>query len=205
MVLTRAGWPAIGGVAVVVGGLLWAVKGAGLMTVGWEPPHAFELAMSLFPFGSVALHHRLPAPRPRIAVAGLVVAWLAVAAALVALTGLLFGPEQWVPTRDAITPLTPFLTLAPLGAAVSLLLVGVVVRRSGVLPGRWRLYPLVLGVAMYPLLAVSGVLEDTVKPLFELPTFLVGCAWVVLGVVLLRSSRGSPSPAGSPPPPDNRE
>jgi hypothetical protein len=205
MVLRRLGWPVVGATAAALGGLLWAVKAGGLMTMGREPPHAFESALVLFPLASLGLYHRLPEPRPRSAVIGAGIAWIGVVAALGALAGLLFGPEGWVPTGDTVTVLTPFLTLSPLGAAISLLLVGLAVRRSGVLPRGWRLLPVVLAVGMYPGIGVSGALEHVAKRLFELPTLVVGCAWAGLGILMLRSSRRSPSPAGPSLAADNRD
>ena len=55
-------------------------------------------------------------------------------------------------------PDTPFITLAALGASLGLL-VGVVIRRTAWLPGRWAVLPMFLALTAIPLVAFSVVLQ----------------------------------------------
>lgn len=68
--------------------------------------------------------------------------------------------------------------LATLG---SLLLLGVAVRRAGLLPRPWDLLPLALGALTFPLLAIAGAFAGVNERLLEVPVVIVGAAWVALG------------------------
>ena len=68
--------------------------------------------------------------------------------------------------------------LATLG---SLLLLGVAVRRAGMLPRPWDLLPLALGAFTFPLIAIAGLLEGLNERLLEVPVIIVEAAWVALG------------------------
>ena len=49
----------IGGLAAMVGGLLWVVKGGAILLTGQQPPVVFEAALPLFALGLLGLHARL--------------------------------------------------------------------------------------------------------------------------------------------------
>lgn len=95
----------------MVGGLLWVVKGAAIIATRMQPPVVFEVAPLFFAFAVVGLYDHLAVPRPHLAVAGLAVAWVAEAAALVAVVGQYLGPADWTPTATSVTLLTPFITV----------------------------------------------------------------------------------------------
>jgi hypothetical protein len=49
----------LGGLAAMVGGLLWVVKSGSILITSQQPPVAFEAAMPLFAVGLLGLHARL--------------------------------------------------------------------------------------------------------------------------------------------------
>jgi hypothetical protein len=82
---------------------------------------------------------------------------------------------------------TPWITLSALGTLVSLVLLGVPVRRAGALPGWRRNLPLLIGVGALPVLAVAGLLELLRTHLVEVSTVVTGLGWLALGVALARA------------------
>ncbi|GAA2470838.1 hypothetical protein [Terrabacter carboxydivorans] len=175
-----------GAIAAMLGGLFWAMKATGLMVARYQPPVVYEIAPIFFAFAVIGLHASLGASRSRLARAGLVLAGIAELCAVVAALGQFLGPADWIPTGDTVTVLTPFITLSMLGSVAGLLLVGLVVRRTAALPGRWAGYPLALAISVIPLIASSAVFQAIHPRLFELPTLVVGLGWIVLGAVMAR-------------------
>jgi hypothetical protein len=49
----------LGGLAAMVGGLLWVVKSGSILITSQQPPVDFEAAMPLFAVGLLGLHARL--------------------------------------------------------------------------------------------------------------------------------------------------
>lgn len=178
-----------GGLAAVVGGVFWAMKATGLMVAGVQPPVVYEIAPVFFPVAVLGLYASLDERRSRLARAGLVVAGVAELCALVSVLGLYLGPAEWTPAGDTVTVLTPFIALSALGSIVGVLLVGVVVRRTAALPGRWKDYPVILAASVIPLIASSAFFQALNPRLFELPTLLIGLEWMALGVVVARAGR----------------
>jgi hypothetical protein len=117
------------------------------------------VAALLFPVAVMGLFAPLDAPRPRLAVVGLVIACCAQLAGVVSVLGLFLGPPEWAPTGSTVTVLTPFITLAALGSLAGLLLVGIVIRRTDSLPGRWAALPIVLALTAVPLIMFSPALQ----------------------------------------------
>jgi hypothetical protein len=74
--------------------------------------------------------------------------------------------------------------MSALGVIVALLLVGIVIRRTASLPGRWKGYPMVLAISVIPLIASSALFKAINPRLFELPTLVIGLEWIVLGAVM---------------------
>lgn len=181
-----------GAVSSMLGGLFWAVKATGLMVARYQPPVVYEIAPIFFAFAVIGLHALVGTSRSRLARAGLVLAAAAELCAVVAALGQFLGPADWIPTGDTVTVLTPFITLSMLGLVAGLLLVGIVVRRTAALPGRWAGYPLSLAISVLPLIASSAVFQAIHPRLFELPTLVVGLGWIVLGAVMARRSPSRP-------------
>ena len=170
-----------GGLAAMLGGVLWVFKGGAIILTGEQPPLLFEAAPPLFAAGLVGLHARLGGRGGRLGRTGLLLAYAALASALVALVGLTLGPAGWVPKEDSVTPLTPFIVLAGFGPFVGLVLLGIATLRVKAMPAPFSALPLVMGVGAVPLMLVGGVLELVSERLFELPIVLLGLAWVLLG------------------------
>lgn len=112
---------------------------------------------------------------------GLLLAYAALASALVVLIGGTLAPAGWVPNEESVTPLTPFIVLAGLGPFVGLVLLGIATFRVKAMPTPWSAFPLVMGVSAVPLMVVGGILELVNERLLELPIVLLGLAWVLLG------------------------
>lgn len=180
---------ALGSLCALVGGLCWVVKGSWILVTGWQPRVIYEVAPLFFPVAAGALFV-LPGVKSRLATAGLVVASIAELAAFVSVLGLYFGPPEWQPTANTFTVLSPWIALSALGIFVSLVLLGVPVRRARALPGWRRNLPLLIGVGAIPVLAVDGLLEQMRTHLLEVSTVVIGLGWVALSAALRR-----PAPA----------
>jgi hypothetical protein len=169
----------------MVGGLFWAMKATGLMVAGVQPPVVYEIAPVFFPIVVFGLYGLLDGHRSRLARAGVALAGIAELCAIVSVLGQYLGPAEWTPTADTVTVLTPFIALSALGGVVALLLVGIVIRRTASLPGRWKGYPMYLAISVIPLIASSALFQAINPRLFELPTLVIGLEWIVLGAVML--------------------
>jgi hypothetical protein len=165
----------------MLGGVMWVGKGGAIMLTGEQPPVLFSAAMPLFAVGLVGLHARLGGRGGRLGRAGLLLAYAALASALVVLVGSTLAPAGWVPDEDSVTPLTPFIVLAGFGPFVGLVLLGIATLRARAIPAPWSALPLVMGAGAVPLMLVGGVLGLVSERLFELPIVLLGFAWVLLG------------------------
>lgn len=179
--MSASGLARWGGLAAMLGGVMWVLKGGAIMLTGEQPPILFEAALPLFAVGLVGLHARLGRRGGRLGKTGLLLAYAALVSALVALVGWTLAPAGWVPDEDSVTPLTPFIVLAGLGSFVGLVLLGIATLRAKVMPAPWSVLPLVMGAGAVPLMLVGGVLELVSERLFELPIVLLGLAWVLLG------------------------
>ena len=82
----------LGGLAAMVGGLTWVVKGGSILLTGQQPPVVFEAAISLFAVGLLGLHARLDGRGGPLGKAGVLVAYASLASAAIVL----------------MTPLAPF-------------------------------------------------------------------------------------------------
>ncbi len=91
-------------------------------------------------------------------------------------------------TDDEVFLLSATIPLTGLSILASLVLLGIAVRRVGALPGRWRSFPLSMGVAVLPLMMIGAILETLDERLLELPLVVLGLAWVMLGWRMSRSS-----------------
>ena len=170
-----------GGLAAMLGGVMWVVKGGAIMLTGEQPPVLFGAALPLFAVGLVGLHARLGGRGGRLGKTGVLLAYVALASAVVVLVGWTLAPAGWVPDEDSLTPLTPFIVLAGLGPFVGLVLLGIATLRARAMPAPWSVLPLVMGAGAVPLMLVGGVLELVNERLVEVPIVLFGFAWVLLG------------------------
>jgi hypothetical protein len=170
-----------GGLAAILGGVMWMLKGGAIILTGEQPPVVFEAALPLFAAGLVGLHARLGGRGGRLGRTGLLLAYAALVSALVVLVGSTLAPGEWVPNEESVTSLTPFIVLAGFGPFAGLVLLGIATLRVKAMPAPWSALPLVMGAGVFPLMLVGGVFELVNERLFELPTVLLGFAWVLLG------------------------
>ncbi len=170
------------GFAAALGGALWVVKGGAILVTGDQPEYIFEVAPLLFALGLVGLHARLEGHGSGSGRVGGALAWASLALALVSAVVYLATTDDEVFLLSATIPLTGLSILA------SLVLLGIAVRRVGALPGRWRSFPLSMGVAVLPLMVIGAILETLDERLLELPLVVLGLAWVMLGWRMSRSS-----------------
>ncbi len=183
----------LAGFAAALGGALWVVKGVADFVTNGHPEYIYEVAPVLFTLGLVGLHARLKGHGGVSGLVGGVLAWASLAMAL-AVVGAFFylvrvGEAGF--EGDAVLALFALIALTGLSIIASLVLLGIAVRRVGALPGRWRSFPLSMGVAAFPLMVMSEVAlfpDDGRSRLLELPLVVLGLAWVMLGWRISRSS-----------------
>jgi hypothetical protein len=159
----------LGGLATVVGGLLWVVKGGSILLTGQQPPVVFEAAMPLFAVGLLGLHARLDGRGGPLGKAGVLVAYAALASAAIVL----------------IAPLAPFIAVAGFGPFLGLVLLGSATLQARVFPPHWSALPLAMGLGGPLLILAGGGLALISERLLEIPIVLVGLAWMLLGYWVL--------------------
>lgn len=163
----------LSGVAAMLGGAFWVVKG-GLIMLGGPDPDLLIPAELFLALGLLGLYARLGGGGWPGRLGGLL-AYAAVALSVLNAPYSLFFAEDG--------PRTPFpfnvtYLVASLAIFAGLLLLGIAVLRADVLPPLWRVLPLILGAA--------GLLPVWVLAFIhlELPVILLGLGWMLLGYVL---------------------
>jgi hypothetical protein len=171
------------GPAAMLGGALLILKGA-LILVSDADPSLVPPATLLFALAMVGLHARLNGLGGPLGAIGAILAWVAVAASVVNLGGLVLGISA---PGDALAPMLLQITymVAFLGILVGLLMLGITALRAGMPDLRWRTAPLAIGVLWFPLQGIGFAISDGVG------LVLGGLAWVILGYVL-RSASSAP-------------
>ncbi len=167
------------GFAAALGGALWAVKGGAILVTGDQPEYIFEVAPLFLALGLVGLHARLEGHGGGSGRVGGALAWASLALALVSVVVYLVTTDD-----EVVFPLSATIPLTALSILASLVLLGIAVRRVGALPGRWRSFPLSMGVAVLPLMVIGAILETLDERLLELPLVVLGLAWVMLGCAI---------------------
>lgn len=159
----------LGGLAAVVGGLMWVVKGASILLTGDQPPIIFEAAMPLFAVALLGLGARLGELRGPLGIVGLIVACVAVTSAVFA-----FVTEQ-----------TIFIAMAGFGPFLGLILLGSATLQTRIFPSPWSALPLAIGLGGPLLVLAGGGLALINERLLEVPIVLIGLAWMLLGYSVL--------------------
>jgi hypothetical protein len=157
----------LGGVAALLGGVAWTVKGVVILVGGDQPPLLFEGAPLLFGIGLAGVASpALPPGRRRTSLLGL--AAVSALAGLVALVSEVVGEVAGAALAIASLTLLMGLLLLPRH-------------------GRWPA-PLAwwIGVAMLPALVVGGILSELDERLLEIPLICLALAWIVVGWAALR-------------------
>lgn len=164
------------GIAALLGGLFLVAKGVVIILSDADPSFV-PPATFLFALGMVGLHARLEGRGGVLGRIGVVLAWVAVAASVVNLVGLVLPiPTPGDPDSPALLEITYM--VAFLGILVGLLLLGIAALRAEVLPPRWNAVPLAVGISWFPLQGIGFVISDGVG------LILGGLAWILLGYVL---------------------
>ena len=158
-----------GGLAAMVGGLMWVVKGGAILLTGQQPPVVFESAMPLFAVVLLGLHARVDARGGRLGKAGVLVSYAALASAAIVL----------------VAPLAPFYAVAGFGPFLGLVLLGSATLRARVFRPPWSTLPLAMGFGGPLLILAGGALAMISERLLEIPIVLVGLAWMLLGYSVL--------------------
>ena len=159
----------ISGLAAMVGGLMWVVKGGSILLTGQQPPVVFEAALPLFAVGLLGLHARLEGRGGPLGKAGVLVAYAALVAAVLVL----------------VAPLPPLYAVAGFGPFLGLVLIGSATLRARILPPPWSALPLAMGLGGPLLILAGGGLALMNERLLEIPIVLVGLAWMLLGYSVL--------------------
>jgi hypothetical protein len=177
--MTSPGLIRLGGVAAILGGTMWVVKGGAIM-LGFPDPNLFVPAQLFFALGLLGLHARLKGRGVWLVRIGGFLAYAAVALSVVNAPYSLFFEEDG--------PQTPFpfnvtYGLAALSIFVGLMLLGIATLRVENLPPRWRALPLIVGLsALLPVWVLAFIH-------LEVPVVVLGAAWMLLGYILW-SERG---------------
>jgi hypothetical protein len=159
----------IGGLAAMVGGLMWIVKGGSILITGQQPPVVFEAALPLFAVGLLGLHARLEGRGGPLGKAGVLVAYAALAAVALVL----------------VAPLPPLYAVAGFGPFLGLVLMGSATLQARIFPPPWSALPLAMGLGGPLLILAGGGLALINERLLEIPIVLVGLAWMLLGYSVL--------------------
>jgi len=181
--------------AAVIGGMAWTVKAAVTLVSGDEPAAAFAVGLVLFPFALLGLWSIVRDVDGRAArIGGLLAAAAAVSVVLV-LLGRAVGGAAVEGKEDEVTVLTPLIAVGGFGTFAALLALGMAVRRTRALRGRYADLPWAMGLSAIPLLIVGGALETISERLLELPVALLGLGWIALGVALWSAASARSTPA----------
>jgi hypothetical protein len=159
----------LGGLAAMVGGLMWVVKAGGILLTGEQPPLVFEAALPLFAVGLLGLHARLDGRGGPLGKAGVLVAYAALASGVIVL----------------MKPLAPVVTVTGFGSFLGLVLLGSAALQTRVFPPPWSALPLAMGLGGPFLMLVGGGLALISERLLEIPIVLVGLGWMLLGYLVL--------------------
>jgi hypothetical protein len=164
------------GPAAMLGGALWVVKG-GVIMLGAPDPDLLIPAELFFALGLLGLHAPLAGRGGGPAKIGGLLAYFALAPSAVNAPYSMFFAEDG--------PRTPFpfnvtYFAASVAIFVGLVLLGLAVWRTGLLPPRWRVLPLALGLSgLLPVWALALVH-------LELPVVLLGLGWMLLGYATVK-------------------
>ncbi len=162
------------GVAAMLGGAMWVVKG-GIIMLGGPDPNLFVPAQLFFALGLLGLHAGLAERGGRLGRIGGFLTYAAVAVSMVNAPYSVFFAERGpqIPFPFNVTYFS-----ASLAIFIGLVFLGIAVLRADVLAGHWRTLPLIVGLsALLPIWILAFIH-------LEVPVVVLGVAWMLLGYVL---------------------
>ncbi|MSQ22824.1 MAG: hypothetical protein EXR53_05935 [Dehalococcoidia bacterium] len=177
----------LGGLAATLGGLMFVIKGGGIIITGIQPPVVFEIAPPFFAIGLIGLYAQVKERSKRLSKAGFFLAAVACIAWVAAIPYGLFSENGFSSSEEFASPQSLLILGGCLTTLCGLVLLGVASLRAGILPPRWRALPLAMGVLALPLMGLGGALEPLWERYFEIPIVVLGFAWIALGYLVWRS------------------
>ncbi len=167
-------WTRWSGLATILGGAMWVVKG-GLIMLGGPDPDLFIPAQLFFALGLLGLHTQLAGRGGRLGRIGGVLAYAAVAlsAGNAAYSALFAEDGSQTPFPFNIT-----YGAGALAIFIGLVLLGIAASRTKALPGHWRTLPLIVGLAALLPVWVLALIH------LEVPVVVLGVGWMLLGYAL---------------------
>ena len=174
------------GFAAAVGGALVAVKGIAIVVTGDQPEYIFEVAPLFLALGLGGLHALLEGRGRRARAGG--------RGARPGRRRVGGGQRRLLRSDDRRRGRSAE-RHHPADGALDLRrpLLGIAVRRTDALPGRWRSFPLAIRAGVLPLMMVGGVLEALSERLLEVPLVVLGLAWIALGYAIWSHAPGTPA------------
>lgn len=170
------------GLAAVLGGMMWVVKGGLIMLGGPDLGELLIVALLLFAVGLIGLHSRLGRHGGRLGRVGGFLAYVAATLSVVNAPYAVFFAEDGSQTPF---PFNVTFAIAAFAIFVGLMLLGLAALRAEILPRSWRALPLAIGLlALLPVWVLAFIH-------LELPVVVLGLAWMLLGYVLW-SDKGAP-------------